>query len=223
MYIYMWKYIALIWHLLCAYCVSASLIPLKIGYEMRYIATILFPFFSLAHPKIQFLTRREKSMGPFFQWLTDCLFMCICEHSANSPIGHPSMMWYRCICVWMCMNCGLNIVMNFFFCCWFIYYYDCDSMERPFQNWIERQRKRWRQKKKRVLRKFHQHCLFLLHILSSSSSPSSLLVVVQLLFHSNDFHFIKFHWNCSIFTFHFFLPFFSHYRYVCVSFALLTQ
>lgn len=34
--------------------------------------------------------------------------------------------------------CGRNIVMNF--CCWFIHYYDCDWMKRPFQ--IERTKHR---------------------------------------------------------------------------------
>lgn len=111
-----------------------------------------------------------------------------------------------------------NIVMNF--CCWFIYYYDddddCDSMERPFRNWIEWWR--WQQQQRvRVLRKFHQHCLFIV----AHSLSSSIGVAVQLLFHSNDFHFIKFHWNIARFS-HLllFLPLpFLHLDVVCVSFA----
>lgn len=132
-------------------------------------------------------------MGPFW-WLAAACFAALVWVFVK--FAH-SYQWYcccSCVCVWM--NCGLNIVMNF--CCWFIYYYDCDSMERPFHKLNCTKATTT----KKVSRKFHQHCLLLLHTLSSS-------VVVQLLFHSNNFHFIKFHWNCSIFTFNF-SPFFPN-------------
>lgn len=176
---------------------------------MRYIATI-FSHFSLAHPKSNFLPEERSVYGTLFSGcLPACFGMCVCVKAFGKfAYSHSSMMCYRCICVWMCMNCGLNIVMNFFVVGLFIIMIVI-RWNVPYKIELnDNDNGDDKKKKKRVLRKFHQHCLFLLHILSSSSS-SLLLVAVQLLFHSNDFHFIKFHWNHSNLTFNF-LPFFSH-------------
>lgn len=131
-------------------------------------------------------------MGPLWplshRWILRLVVCAPFGKFAYKPVNTHCCVWV-CASEWMCTNCGRNIVMNF--CCWFIYYYDCDSMERPFQ----------------ILRKF-QYCLLLLHILSSSSSSLSLsFSCYSNAMSSISFNFIEISFHISDIIFSFNLPF----------------
>lgn len=109
-----------------------------------------------------------------------CACVCVCAHTCERVFGKfayshtDDVMFFSariCVCGWCAWIVVGNIVMNF--CCWFIYYYDddddCDSMERPFRNWIE-WRRRWQQQhqqKSESIEEISSNIVYLLlHILS---------------------------------------------------------